>query len=66
MSLDDGQTWQDIERTQAGQLYQANSVDCGYHVDDWVPVDGEYICEEYEDIVKWVKIDEYYCEPVDL
>ena len=66
MSLDDGQTWQDIERTQAGQLYQANSADCGYHVDEWKPVDGEYICEEYEDIVEWVKIDEYYCEPVDL
>ena len=66
MSLDDGQTWQDIERTQAGQLYQANSADCGYYVDEWKPVDGEYICEEYEDIVEWVKIDEYYCEPVDL
>lgn len=66
MSLDDGITWQDVGREQAGQLYQPNSKDCGYNLEEWKPVDGEYICEEYTDIVDWVKIDEYYCTPVDL
>lgn len=66
MSLDDGKTWTDVGRTQAGQLYQINSKDCGYNLEEWIPVDGEYICEEYEEIVEWVKIDEYYCEPVDI
>jgi len=66
MSLDDGVSWQNIDRFQAGQLYQPNSKDCGYNLEEWKPVDGEYICEEYTDIVDWVKIDEYYCTPVDL
>lgn len=66
MSFNEGKTWEDVGRTQAGQLYQANSKDCGYFLEEWKPVDGEYICEEYEEIVEWVKIDEYYCEPVDI
>ena len=61
----DGQTWTRTGLSRAGDLYQANSLDCGYEVIEWLPVDGEYICEEYDPSVSWVLLDdEYYCELV--
>lgn len=67
ISTDGGQTWTKTGETRAGDLYQANSLDCGYEVIEWLPVDGQYICEEYDPSVSWVLLDdEYYCEIVTL
>lgn len=65
-SIDDGQTWTKTDITRAGALYQPNSVDCGYVNVKWVPVEGEYICEEYDETITWVLTDEYYCELITL
>lgn len=63
----DGQTWTRTGLSRAGDLYQANSVDCGYEVVEWKPVAGEYICEEYKPLINWVLVDnEYYCKLVTL
>lgn len=66
-STDGGKTWTRTGQSRAGDLYQANSLDCGYEVIEWLPVDGEYICEEYDPSVSWVLLDdEFYCELVTL
>lgn len=64
ISRDDGQTWENTDTYRAGDLYQANSLDCGYEFIEWLPVDGQYICEEYDPSVSWVLVDEYICKPI--
>ena len=67
ISTDEGKTWTRTGSSRAGDLYQVNSIDCGYELIEWLPVDGEYICEEYDPSVSWVLLDdEYYCEIVTL
>lgn len=67
ISTDEGKTWKRTGSSRAGDLYQVNSIDCGYELIEWLPVDGEYICEEYDPSVSWVLLDdEYYCEIVTL
>lgn len=44
----DGTNWFDVEpeQTRTGSLIEQNSIDCDYGV-EWIPVEDQYICEEY-------------------
>lgn len=64
VSYDEGITWHDTSNFRDGDLYEVNSLDCGYEDITWV-VDG-YICEEYDPTEEWIITDEYYCEIVEV
>lgn len=63
VSRDDGKTWTDTSVTREGDLYEVNSIDCGYEEIEWK--EEGFICEEYDPSVTWVLLpDEFYCEQV--
>lgn len=66
VSRDNGITWEYTGATQIGDLYQANSPDCGFAGEDWREVPGEYICEPESDLITWVDVDGYICDSVGL
>ena len=56
----DGETWEDTNKYREGDLYQVNSIACGYEEIEWK--EEGFICEEYDPSVSWVLLaDEYYC-----
>ena len=64
-SVDGGETWTDTGVERVGDLIEINSADCGYYVEEWKEVPGEYICEEYDPSVTWVLLsDQYYCNVI--
>ena len=57
----DGETWEDTDKYREGDLYEVNSIACGYEEIEWKEEEG-FICEEYDPSVSWVLLaDEYYC-----